>query len=69
MSNQIDHHIDLPDGAVPLAAVELVEYLDPDSGERVYGFRHVGSSAVSTVLGLIELMKRKLLADAHFQDE
>lgn len=65
----LHHGLDLPDGAVPLAVVELVEYLDPDTGQRVYGYRHQGASAVSTTLGLIDLMKGRVAKSARFPDD
>ncbi len=53
--------VPIPDGAIATSVVEVVEYLDEDC-ERAYGIRFNGSSSVATVLGLLELAKRNVIA-------
>lgn len=64
-TNRIEHHVDLPEGALPLSVVEVVEYLDAD-GNRVYGYRHQGSTALSATIGLLDLAKHNLMSRAKF---
>lgn len=63
--DRVVHSIPLPEGAIPLSVVEIVEYLTPE-GHRVYGYRHSGDTALSTTLGLIELAKTQIIEQADF---
>ena len=66
--NEIRHHCPLPEGSVPLAVCEVVEYLDAD-GERLYAYRHAGSGgSLSGIVGLLELAKVRLIRGANFGD-
>ena len=65
---QIRTMIDLPDEAVPLSVIELVEYLDEDS-ERCFKFRTQGTESTAMILGLLELAKRDLIRSSRFPDD
>lgn len=65
-SETLHHVVDLPEGAMPTLVVELVEYLDPESGERKHVLRHEGSMSLSAVLGMLDLTKDRLMRQAEF---
>lgn len=62
---QMEFLTPLPDSAIPLTAVEVVEYLDED-GDHAYGFRVQGTQSPSSVAGLLELVKARFLDMANY---
>lgn len=50
----------LPAGAVPMAMVGVLEFLDSD-GDASYVILHVGTIPVSTAVGLFELGKAQVI--------
>lgn len=60
---------DLPDGAIVTVEVEIVGYLDPTSGDTLYGTRWSGDTTLSSALGLVEMAKHDLLVRRDHDDE
>lgn len=58
-TNTVQTLCPLPDAAMPMAVVEVVQYLD-EQGEQKYAFRFTEGAAGSTLLGLLELAKHQL---------
>ena len=58
-TRQVLTHCPLPDAAMPMAVVEVCQYLD-EQGEQKYAFRFTEGAAGSTLLGLLELAKHQL---------
>lgn len=60
-NGQVRHQIDsIPDEAIAITALEVVEYLDED-GDRSYAFRYDGDVSVATMLGLLVLLQDDVL--------
>lgn len=53
----------LPEEAVPMTVVEVVEYLDED-GDHAYGYRVQGTQSPAQVAGLLEVVKGRFLGAA-----
>jgi hypothetical protein len=53
----------VPEGAVPIASVAVVEYLDTDGNTR-FGIEHHGDVPLSTFVGLMELAKVDMVESA-----
>jgi hypothetical protein len=62
MSNDYTATLPLPDGAMAQHGVLSVAYFDPD-GNTKYGFSTQGDAPLSSLLGLLELVKAHLLVD------
>ena len=55
------HHVGIPEGAIAMSVVEIVAYLDTD-GSHKYAFRYNdGGANGSSMVGLCEIAKTKLL--------
>lgn len=56
------HGIELPEGAVVVGVVEIVEYIDAeDPGTGRYSFRFPNDMSYSNMLGLLELVKASII--------
>lgn len=56
--------VDLPAGAMPQHALGIVAFFD-ERGETRYSFTLEGSSSLSSILGLLELVKARVLREAE----
>lgn len=56
-------HCDLPEEAVPLVVVEVVEYLDIE-GDRRFVVRIDGEVPLSTTVGLMRIAEHQIMAQA-----
>lgn len=62
MSEQLEIHAELPEGAVPTAVIELVLYITPE-GRSGASFRRHGDCTYSDSIGWLEWAKANLLRD------
>jgi hypothetical protein len=53
--------LDLPEGAIVTSEMEVVGYLDPETGATLYGTRFMAEATTATVIGLMEMAKHDLL--------
>lgn len=58
----------LPDGAVPLAGVVVIEYVTPE-GDTEHVYETLGDVRIVHALGLIEVGKFLLLDDMQGEDD
>lgn len=54
--------ITLPDGAIPEHALAIVAFMGPE-GESKYVFRLEGNASLASILGLIEIVKMRMLSE------
>ena len=57
----VHERVELPEGAVVTSEVEVVGYLDPETGETLYGTRIAAETTTSVVIGLLEMAKHDIL--------
>ena len=62
-SGEVRTLCDIPRGAVPLAVVEITEFLDED-GQRRFSVRGGGEVPLSTMIGLLRLAEHYIIADS-----
>lgn len=61
------HSCVLPEGCIPSAVIEVVEYIDED-GDAAYAFRFPPHLSYTAALGLLELVKAQIL-HRYFDDD
>lgn len=65
----IETCMDVPEGSIPLRALEVVQFLAPD-GQEVVSARWQGSGNVVAELGMVEYAKAELiLARFHLAED
>ena len=57
-------YVNLPEGAVPQHGAMVVSYFDAE-GTTCYGLSMEGEASLSSILGLLELIKARVLREAE----
>lgn len=66
--DEVHHNMQLPDGALPVAVIEVVTYL-VDDGDQQFVVRVGGNPQLSAALGLLRLAEDSLIRAYMGEDD